>query len=50
MGYKSNITYESKKVNGKNVGTYSTIEKYEYVDRNGRGESRYEKSSQGSPS
>ena len=50
MGYKSNITYESRKVNGKNVGTYSTKEKYEYVDRNGRRESKYEKSSQGSPS
>ena len=50
MGYKSNFTYESKKVNGKNVGTYSTKEKYEYIDRNGRRESKYEKSSQGSPS
>ena len=50
MGYKSNFTYESKKVNGKNVGTYSTKEKYEYIDKNGRRESRYEKSSQGSPS
>jgi hypothetical protein len=50
MGYKSNFTYESKKVNGKNVGADSTKEKYEYIDRNGRRESRYEKSSQGSPS
>lgn len=50
MGYRSNFTYESKKVNGKNVGTYSTKEKYEYIDRNGRRESKYEKSSQGSPS
>ena len=49
IGYKTNYTYESKKINGKNVGSYMTKEKYEYINRNGRKESRYEKSSQGSP-
>ena len=49
MGYKTNYVYESRKINGKNVGEYSTKEKYEYVNRNGNKESRYEKSINGSP-
>ena len=50
IGYKSNYVYESKKINGKNIGTYSTNEKYEYINKNGKKESKYEKSSMGSPS
>ena len=50
MGYKTNFVYESKKINGKNIGTYSTSEKYEYITKNGKKESKYEKSSLGSPS
>ena len=50
IGYKTNYVYESKKINGKNVGTYSTNERYEYINKNGKKESKYEKSSQGSPS
>ena len=50
MGYKTNYVFESKKINGKNVGTYSTTEKYEYINKNGKKESKYEKSSLGSPS
>ena len=49
MGYKTNYVYESRKINGKNIGEYSTKEKYEYVNRNGNKESRYEKSIEGSP-
>jgi len=49
IGYKTNYVYESKKVNGRNMGTYSTNEKYEYINRKGKRESRYEKSSFGSP-
>ena len=49
IGYKTNYIYESKKINGKNVGEYSTKEKYEYINRNGTKESRYEKSINGSP-
>ena len=49
QGYKTNYVYESRKINGKNVGEYSTKEKYEYVNRNGNKESRYEKSTSGSP-
>ena len=49
IGYKTNYMYESKKVNGKNIGTYSTNEKYEYINRKGKRETRYEKSSMGSP-
>ena len=49
MGYKTNYVFESKKINGKNVGLYSTNEKYEYVTRKGIKESRYEKSNTGSP-
>ena len=41
--------YGKKKINGKNVGEYSTKEKYEYIDRNGAKESVYEKSVSGSP-
>ena len=48
--YKTNYVFESKKINGKNVGTYSTSEKYEYINKNGKKESKYEKSSLGSPS
>ena len=33
MGYKTNYVYESRKINGKNMGEYSTKEKYEYVNR-----------------
>ena len=50
IGYKTNYVYESKKINGKNVGTYSTNERYEYINKNGKKESKYERSSQGSPS
>ena len=49
IGYKTNYVYESKKLNGKNMGTYSTNEKYEYINRKGKRETRYEKSSIGSP-
>ena len=49
MGYKTNYVYESRKINGKNMGEYSTKEKYEYVNRKGNIESRYEKSISGSP-
>ena len=49
MGYKTNYVFESKKINGKNVGMYSTNEKYEYITRKGKKESRYEKSNIGSP-
>ena len=50
IGYKSNYVYESKKINGKNVGAYSKNEKYEYINKNGKKETKYEKSSMGSPS
>ena len=49
IGYKTNYIYESRKINGKNVGEYSTKEKYEYVNKKGKKESRYEKSTSGSP-
>ena len=49
MGYKTNYVYESRKVNGKNIGEYSTKEKYEYINRKNGKESRYEKSTNGSP-
>ena len=49
MGYKTNYVFESRKVNGKSIGSYSTKEKYEYVNRKGTKESRYEKSISGSP-
>ena len=49
MGYKTNYVYESRKINGKSLGSYSTKEKYEYVNRKGTKESRYEKSVNGSP-
>ena len=49
IGYKTNYVYESRKINGKNVGEYSTKEKYEYVNKKGKKESRYEKSTSGSP-
>ena len=49
IGYKTNYVFESRKVNGKNVGEYSTKEKYEYINRKGGKESRYEKSTNGSP-
>ena len=50
IGYKTNYKYESKRINGKDVGTYSTKEKYEYINKNGKIESKYEKSVEGSPS
>ena len=50
MGYKTNYKFESKRINGKEVGTYSTKEKYEYINKNGKIESKYEKSVEGSPS
>ena len=49
IGYKTNYVFESRKVNGKNMGEYSTKEKYEYINRKGGKESRYEKSTNGSP-
>ena len=49
IGYKTNYVYESRKVNGKNIGEYSTKEKYEYINRKNGKESRYEKSTNGSP-
>ena len=49
MGYKTNFAYESKKINGKNYGTFSTNEKYEYINRKGKKEYRYEKSNLGTP-
>ena len=49
IGYKTNYVYESRKINGKNMGEYSTKEKYEYINRKGGKESRYEKSINGSP-
>ena len=49
IGFKTNYIFESKKINGKNVGTYSTSERYEYINRKGKKESRYEKSNEGSP-
>ena len=51
MGTNALYVFESKKINGKNMGTYSTSEKYEYINKNGKKESKYEKSSSlGSPS
>ena len=49
MGYKTNFAYESKKIKGKNYGTFSTNEKFEYVNRKGKKESRYERSNLGTP-
>ena len=49
IGYKTNYVFESRKANGKNIGSYSTKEKYEYVNRKGTKESRHEKSISGSP-
>ena len=50
IGVKTNYVFETKKINGKSVGTYSINERYEYINKNGKKESKYEKSSQGSPS
>ena len=50
IGFKSNYAYQSKKIDGKNVGTFSTNERYEYINKNGKKESKFEKSVQGSPS
>ena len=49
MGIKTNYVFESKKVNGKNAGTYSVNERYEYINRKGKKESKYEKSHECSP-
>ena len=49
IGFKTNYVFESRKINGRNVGTYSTNERYEYINRNGKKEFKYEKSNEGSP-
>ena len=49
MGVKTNYVFESKKINGKNAGTYSVNERYEYINRKGKKESKYEKSNEYSP-
>ena len=49
MGVKTNYVFESKKINGKNAGTYSVNERYEYINRKGKKESKYEKSNECSP-
>ena len=48
VGYKTNYRYESKKVNGKNVGSYSQRERYEYINSTGN-QQGYGSSEQGSP-
>ena len=49
MGVKTNYVFESKKINGKNAGTYSVNERYEYINRKGKKESKYQKSNECSP-
>ena len=49
MGVKTNYVFESRKINGKNAGTYSINERYEYINRKGKKESKYEKSNEYSP-
>ena len=48
IGYKTNFRYETKKVNGKNVGSYSQRERYEYINSTGNRQG-YGSSEQGSP-
>ena len=48
VGYKTNFRYETKKVNGKNVGSYTQRERYEYINSTGN-QQGYGSSEQGSP-
>ena len=50
IGFKSNFSYQSKKIDGKKAGIFSNNERYEYINKNGKKESKYEKSVQASPS
>ena len=45
--YKENYKYESKNINGKNVGKYIKKERYEYINKNGN--MMYENNRDGSP-
>ena len=48
VGYKTNFRYETKNVNGKNIGSYTQRERYEYINSTGN-QQGYGSSEQGSP-